>query len=98
MQIDLKVPGQLTVDAVVKLLQSKDDSQHRQVRVNKSGIVFLSDEVGARNIEGLATRFETWTAGGNYTGDQVEAGDPHVLWVYRELLTWPKFKDTYIDY
>ena len=46
MQIGLKDPSQLTLDNVRALIASKDDSEHRQLRVSKSGIAYLSDAVG----------------------------------------------------
>jgi hypothetical protein len=41
MEIDLNVPNALTLEAVRKLIASKDDSQHRQLRVTTSGKAFL---------------------------------------------------------
>ena len=78
MQIDLKNPSALTLDAVRQLLASKDDSQHRQIRVTKDGIAYLSDEVGANNIGGLAFRFETWDAGNGYCGAEAASDDKFV--------------------
>ena len=67
MQIDLNQP--FTTDDVKKLLASKDDSQRRQLRVTQDGVVFLSDEIGNSNTDGLAFRLETWLIGNGYTGE-----------------------------
>lgn len=99
MQIDLKNPSALTLDAVRQLLASKDDSQHRQLRVTKDGIAYLSDEVGADNIGGLAFRFETWDAGNGYCGAEAASDDKFVNEVFEDLKeNWPNPKSTYIDF
>jgi len=66
MQIDIS--KEFTVEDVAKLLASKDDSQHRQLRVTKDGIAYISDEIGADNIDELKFRFETWLVGNGYCG------------------------------
>ena len=68
MRIDLTKPGGATLAEVRQLLASKDDSEHRQLRVTDSRIAYLSDEVGSENIGGLCFRFETWQKGNGYCG------------------------------
>lgn len=99
MQIDLKDPTAFTLEAVRSLIASKDDKQHRQLRVTKNGIAYLSDEVGARNISDLAFRFETWNAGNGYCGAKAAADGKWVQEVYNDLKeNWPNPKSTYIDF
>ncbi|MCE7517174.1 hypothetical protein LZG37_03410 [Halomonas titanicae] len=99
MEIDLNNPSEFTMDNVAKLVGSKDDSQHRQLRVTSGGIAFLSDEVGNVNTGGLAFRFETWGAGNSYCGSDAAADSEWVSKVYGWLSeNWPNPKSTIIDY
>lgn len=78
--MNLNNPGSVTVATVAQLLASKDDSQHRQLRVMINGDVILSDDVGNRNLAGVRFRFETWNIGNGYVGPKA-ANDPK--WVQR---------------
>ena len=99
MQIDLSNPSALTIEAVRQLIASKDDSQNRQLRVTKSGIAYLSDEVGADNIQNLAFRFETWISGNGYCGHQAASNNDWVREVFDDLsANWPNPKSEYIDF
>lgn len=98
MVIDLNKPGALTLEAVVELLRSKDDSQNRQVRVSNTGIVYLSDDVGNQNLNDVVCRFETFCALNQYTGNTVKSSQDHVNWIYEELKRWPNMKLSYIDF
>lgn len=99
MEIDLTDPEEFTIDAVRRLLGSKDDSQNRQLRVTKRGLAYLSDEVGAQKIDHLAFRFETWIAGNGYCGLEAVKNDKWVASVFEDLKeNWPNPKSTYIDF
>jgi hypothetical protein len=99
MQIDLNDPNALTLENVRQLIASKDDAQHRQLRVTYDGIVFLSDDIGNRNLDGILFRFETWCAGNSYCGLDGSADDNWVLKIYNNLNeNWPKPKSSYIDF
>ena len=99
MQIDLRDPTALTLQAVSDLLASKDDSVHRQLRVANNGIAYLSDTVGANQISGLAFRFETWLAGNGYCGAAAAADLKWVKQVFDDLEeNWPNPKSTVIDF
>ncbi len=98
MKIDLNDPVQFTRDNVKRLIASKDDSINRQLRVNSSGIAFLSDEIGNINTDGLSFRLETWLAGNGYVGENAANDDS---WVNRIFIclqkNWPHPTDTLID-
>ena len=97
MNIDLN--NEYTTDDVSCLIASKDDSQHRQLRVTKEGIAFISDEVGNMNVEGLAFRLPTWVAGNSYTGNDASRDANHVKSIEKTLRdNWPNPKGTYIDF
>lgn len=98
-EVKIDLSKEFTREDVAKLLASKDDSQHRQLRVTKDGIAYLSDEVGATNIDGLAFRFETWDAGNGYSGLEASQDDSWVRKVFDDLKeNWPNPRSTYIDY
>jgi hypothetical protein len=99
MQLDLKNPADLTMPAVRDLLASKDDSQHRQLRVTRDGIAYLSDKVGNLDTEGLAFRLETWDPGNGYCGVEAASDDKWVKDVFETLKeNWPNPKCDYIDF
>lgn len=98
MQIYLNNPLDFTIQNVATLIASKDDSEHRQLRVTNAGIAYLSDIVGNQNITGLAFRLETWCAGNNYVGIAASQDNDWVSRIYNVLeLNWPNPTDTYID-
>jgi hypothetical protein len=76
--IDLTDPDALTLDSVRRLLASKDDSDHRQLRVNEAGVAYLSDDVGFENLDGVRFRLATFSAGAGYTGPEAAADDDFV--------------------
>lgn len=98
MQIDLN-KNELTLSNVAKLIASKDDSKNRQIRVTKSGIVFLSDIVGGQNTEDLLFRFETFSWGTDYVGVNAAKDAKWVERIYNALKTnWPNPTNDYLDY
>lgn len=98
-QLDLNDPDAFTLDGVRNLIASKDDSENRQLRVTKGGMAFLSDQVGATDINGLACRSETWDAGNGYCGPEAAANAAWIERVYQGLKgNWPKPKSSCIDF
>lgn len=99
MQIDLTDPNALTMESVAALIASKDDSQHRQVRVSKNGIAYLSDDVGLANLDGVLFRLETYDAGNDYVGENAAKDEKHVRTVYERIReNWPNPKSEYVDW
>lgn len=99
MEIDLTDPNEFTLESVRALIASKEDNRSRQLRVTKRGIAYLSDEVGSRNIDDLAFRFETWGAGNGYCGREAAKKADWVRKVFNDLEeNWPNPKATYIDF
>ncbi len=98
MKINLNDPQQFTFENVRKLIASKDDSQHRQLRVTKDGIAYLSDTIGNKDIDDLSFRLETWIAGNDYVGEAASDDDKWVEKIYKCLkANWPNPKSTFID-
>jgi hypothetical protein len=97
MPIDLNKPFS-TAD-VSALLSSKDDTAHRQLRVTSQGLAYLSDEVGADNISGLAFRLETWIAGNGYVGNSAASDVSFVASIESVLRNnWPNPTSSYIEF
>ena len=98
MKINLNDETEFTIGNVAKLIASKDNSQHRQLRVTKDGTAFISDEVGNLNTNDLAFRLETFNAGNDYTGLKASQDIAWVERIYNTLRNnWPNPTDTYID-
>lgn len=81
------------------LIGSANDKTHTQLRVTKHGIAFISaTDVGSKNINDLAFRLETWSAGNGYVGF---AAAKNELWCERILKVlqenWPSPTSSYID-
>lgn len=82
MRINVKDPSEFTVEAVRRLVASKDDSQHRQLRVSEDGYLYLSDVIGNLQLEGTRFTLETTLAGNDYTGKNAAADDDYVTSIY----------------
>ncbi len=96
MQIDLNQP--FTTKDVKALLASKNDGEHRQLRVSADGIAFLSDVVGNIDTDDLAFSVETWSAGNGYVGQEA-ANDLNWVNKVEAILreNWPNPTDTFIE-
>lgn len=99
MQIDLNQPGSLTIAAVRQLLASASDDVHTQLRVTKTGIVYISSGVvGGVDIDGLLFRLETWAAGSGYVGNVAASDEVWVMQIYNAVNdNWPNPPFDYID-
>jgi hypothetical protein len=99
MKIDLTDPTQFTLENVRLLIESKDDSENRQLRVSNDGIAELSDNYGNLNLNNVKFWFETWNPGNDYCGPKAAADSSYVDEVYNDLqCAWEKNLSGYIDY
>ncbi len=99
MKIDLKDQSNLTFENVKLLIASKDDSEHRQLRISKDGFAYLSDDVASANLDNVLCRFETWTSGKDYCGVDASNDESWVNEVLHILKqNYPNPKSPYIDY
>ncbi|MEZ5031562.1 MAG: hypothetical protein R2787_09180 [Saprospiraceae bacterium] len=98
MKIDLKDPNGLTIENVRALIESGNDSEHSQFRCTETGIMFLSTDVGADNLDGILFRLETNSANGGYVGKEASEDEVWVNRIYTAFKKhWPIPEDTYID-
>lgn len=97
MKINLNDPKDFTLERVRELIPSRDDSKHTQIRVTKDGYAYLSDKVGAEDIDDLSFRLETFFAGNDYVGKDAAESDSWVKLIYKVLdENWPNPKTSYI--
>ncbi|WOO35041.1 hypothetical protein R2R35_14670 [Anaerocolumna sp. AGMB13020] len=88
-----------TIDEFRELIANGDDTHHNQIRVTKSGEVFLSqDIVGAKDLEDIAFRFETFNRGNGYIGVAASKDDDIILMYNALINNWNKaVRRTYLD-
>lgn len=89
----------LSMDDVRDLIKNGDDNHNNQIRVTKSGELYLSqDIVGAVNIDGLAFRFETFDIHNGYVGLKASRDDIFISRIYKALKdNWENPGRTYVD-
>lgn len=90
----------ITLDQFRQLIATGDDSHANQIRVTKEGEVYLSqDIVGARQIDNIAFRFETYDAYSGYVGEEASKDDSYIKPAFNALKgNWGKgILTTYID-
>lgn len=98
MTINLNDPNDFTKENIKKLIASEDDSSHTQFRVTNDGILFLSKDVGNRNLDGIAFRIETNIMGNGYVGEKASMNESWVDRIYAVFSSnWPNPKDSYTD-
>ncbi|MEB2785505.1 hypothetical protein [Algoriphagus persicinus] len=98
MKINLNDPKEFTVENVRTLIASEDDTVHTQFRVTKDGFLFLSQDVGNRNLEGIVFRLETNGAFNGYVGENASKDDSWVTRVFNVVNeNWPRPKSLYCD-
>lgn len=76
----------MTIEDFTQLIADGDDRHHNQIRVSKSGKVYLSqDIVGAEKLEGVAFRLESFDAGNDYVGKDASEDKEYVLDMYQAI-------------
>lgn len=79
----------LTIKELIELIKSGDDSKDNQIRVTKAGIIYISQLVGAEDIEELNFRFETFDSGNGYVGEDAANDSKYIDVLYRALkMAW----------
>lgn len=90
----------LTLEEFQKLIASADDSRDNQIRITKDGRIYISEGVvGAKDIEDLHSRYETYDAGNDYVGPNAAQDEAYVKRLYEEVKRdWVSGRKGYIDY
>lgn len=98
MKLDLKDPNNFNISAVRALIQSKDDSRDRQLRVNRVGEAYISDIVGNQELDDVKFRFETWIAGNDYSGEKAAKDEDWVSRIFNALKkNWEEGYEGFVD-
>ncbi len=76
----------ITLGQLRLLIACGNDSRNNQIRVTKSGMVYLSeDTVGAEQLDDVAFSFETFLAHNGYVGVAAAEDDSHVIPLFHTL-------------
>lgn len=90
----------ITLEQFRMLIACGNDSHNNQIRVTKSGMVYLSEDiVGSEQIDDVALSFETFSAHNGYVGVKAAEDNSHVIPLYHALIkNWTSgCSYTYID-
>lgn len=90
----------ITLEQFRQLIASGDDNHPNQIRVTKTGKVYLSqDIVGAAQLDNIAFRFETTDAHNGYVGEEASKDDSYIKPIFNALKgNWEQgVLTTYVD-
>jgi hypothetical protein len=76
----------ITLEQFRMLIACGHDTHNNQIRVTKSGMVYLSEDiVGAEQLDDVALCFETFSAHNGYVGVRAAEDDRYVMLLYYAL-------------
>lgn len=87
----------LTLDQLCDLIRSGDDTHHNQIRIKDNGDIFLSRDVGPKNLDGIRGRFETFVAGHGYVGPGAADDLNFMKRIFAAIQDWTEAPCLYID-
>ena len=77
----------ITLEQFRMLIACGNDSHNNQIRVTKSGMVYLSEDiVGSEQLDDVALSFETFIAYNGYVGVKAAEDNSYVIPLYRALV------------
>ena len=77
----------ITLEQFRMLIACGNDRHNNQIRVTKSGMVYLSEDiVGSEQLEDVALSFETFSAHNGYVGVKAAEDNSHVIPLYYALI------------
>ena len=77
----------ITLEQFRMLIACGNDSHNNQIRVTKSGMVYLSEDiVGSEQLDDVALSFETFSAHNGYVGVKAAEDNSHVIPLYYALI------------
>lgn len=78
----------ITLEQFRMLIACGNDRHNNQIRVTKSGMVYLSEDiVGSEQLEDVALSFETFSAHNGYVGVKAAEDNSHVIPLYYALIS-----------
>ena len=97
--LDISKPENLVIENVAELIQSKDDTENRQLRVDFGGMAYLSDDVGNENLKNVKFRFETFCYGNGYCGQNAASDKEWVERIHGALKeNWNSGTNGYVEF
>lgn len=87
----------LTTEQLIDLIASGDDSKRNQIRIKEDGTIFLSDVVGANNLDGIVGRFETFEPHNGYVGADAAKNKAYIKSLFLTIQQWISTPKSYID-
>ncbi len=90
----------ITLEQFRMLIACGNDRHNNQIRVTKSGMVYLSENiVGSEQLDDVTLCFETFSAHNGYVGVKAAEDNSHVIPLYYALIgNWADgCRHTYID-
>ncbi len=90
----------ITLEQFRMLIACGNDRHNNQIRVTKSGMVYLSEDiVGSEQLDDVALCFETFSAYNGYVGVKAAEDNSHLIPLYYTLIrNWRKgCSHTYVD-
>ena len=77
----------ITLEQFRMLIACGNDRHNNQIRVTKSGMVYLSEDiVGSEQLDDVALSFETFSAHNGYVGVKAAEDNSHVIPLYYALI------------
>ena len=77
----------ITLEQFRMLIACGNDRHNNQIRVTKSGMVYLSEDiVGSEQLDDVALCFETFSAHNGYVGVKAAEDNSHVIPLYYALI------------
>ena len=87
----------LTMEQLIDLIASGDDSKRNQIRIAEDGTIFLSNIVGIKSLEGIAARFETFEPHNDYVGRRAASNQEYIRSLFLTIQRWIDNPKPYID-
>ena len=77
----------ITLEQFRMLIACGNDRHNNQIRVTKSGMVYLSEDiVGSEQLDDVALSFETFSAHNGYVGVKAAEDNSHIIPLYYALI------------
>ena len=87
----------LTMEQLVEMIRSGDDSKENQIRIKSDGTIFLSNIVDLDCLNGIAGRFETFRPNNGYVGEVAANNKKYINQLFLTIKNWLDHPRPFID-
>jgi hypothetical protein len=84
-KIDMNEPSEFTINNLKIILEAGDETINNQLRITDDGILFLSQDVGTTNLDGIKSRLETFGSYTNCVGGDISDDKEWLERVYKGI-------------